>query len=119
VVTAWATWCVPCIEEMPMLARYYDAHRAEGLEIIGLAFDDRAQMGDKIQRVLDRVRVTYPMSVIAPGQAEAFIAATSPQWDGMLPAAILFDAQGEQRGFVTEQLSEDALANLVKPLLNR
>ncbi|MEZ4267971.1 MAG: TlpA disulfide reductase family protein [Myxococcota bacterium] len=119
VVTVWATWCVPCIEEMPMLARYYDAHRADGLEILGLSLDDRTTAGDKIQRVLDRVRVSYPMAVIATGQAEAFISATSPQWDGMLPAAILFDAEGTQRGFVTEQLSEEGLAELVKPLLAR
>jgi thiol-disulfide isomerase/thioredoxin len=118
-VTVWASWCVPCVEEMPMLSRYYDAHRAEGLEILGLALEDRSAAGDKIQRVLDRVRVSYPMLVIAPGQAEAFIAATSPEWDGMLPAAILFDSDGKQQGFVTQQLSEEALAALVKPLLNR
>lgn len=102
-----------------MLSRYYDAHRAQGLEILGLALDDRTASGAKIQRVLDRVRVSYPMAVIAAGQAEAFIAATSPEWDGMLPAAVLFDGAGHQRGFVTQQLSEETLTTLVEPLLAR
>ncbi|WP_293991703.1 TlpA disulfide reductase family protein [Sphingomonas sp.] len=38
-VNFWASWCVPCRQELPLLNRYYRAHRAEGLVIIGVAAD--------------------------------------------------------------------------------
>lgn len=38
-VNFWASWCVPCREELPLLNKYYRAHRAEGLVIIGVAAD--------------------------------------------------------------------------------
>ncbi|QDZ07183.1 TlpA family protein disulfide reductase [Sphingomonas panacisoli] len=41
-VNFWATWCVPCRTELPLLNRYYRAHRAEGLVIIGVAADPGA-----------------------------------------------------------------------------
>lgn len=41
-VNFWATWCVPCRKELPLLNRYYAAHRAEGLVIIGVAADPGA-----------------------------------------------------------------------------
>jgi len=41
-VNFWASWCVPCRTELPLLNRYYRAHRAEGLVIIGVAADPGA-----------------------------------------------------------------------------
>ena len=41
-VNFWATWCVPCRKELPLLNRYYQAHRSEGLVIIGVAADPGA-----------------------------------------------------------------------------
>ena len=41
-VNFWASWCVPCRTELPLLNRYYLAHRAEGLVIIGVAADPGA-----------------------------------------------------------------------------
>jgi thiol-disulfide isomerase/thioredoxin len=38
-INFWATWCPPCVEEMPLLARFQKAHRADGWRILGLAVD--------------------------------------------------------------------------------
>jgi cytochrome c biogenesis protein CcmG, thiol:disulfide interchange protein DsbE len=40
VINFWATWCVPCREEMPALEAYYRKHRAEGLHLLAISVDD-------------------------------------------------------------------------------
>jgi thiol-disulfide isomerase/thioredoxin len=45
-INFWATWCVPCIQEMPSLKRLYDKYRAKGLEVVSVATDeDAAKIG--------------------------------------------------------------------------
>src|SRR5215469_14860463 len=39
VIDFWATWCQPCLEEMPHLRRLYDANKAKGLVVIGVSMD--------------------------------------------------------------------------------
>jgi cytochrome c biogenesis protein CcmG/thiol:disulfide interchange protein DsbE len=43
IVNFWASWCVPCREEFPLLAAARAAHQAEGLEILGVIHDDSTQ----------------------------------------------------------------------------
>ena len=38
-VAFWATWCGPCLEEMPALEKYYREHKADGFEVIALSVD--------------------------------------------------------------------------------
>ena len=39
VINFWATWCPPCVKELPDLERFWQAHRAQGWQVIGLAVD--------------------------------------------------------------------------------
>ncbi len=40
IVSFWATWCAPCQAEMPALEAYYQAHKADGLELVAISMDD-------------------------------------------------------------------------------
>jgi peroxiredoxin len=42
-VNFWASWCPPCRDEFPALVRAYEAHRDEGLEILGVTYNDQAE----------------------------------------------------------------------------
>src|SRR5271165_2397930 len=60
IVNFWATWCVPCRAEMPMLSKFYTRHHGEGLEMIGVSVD--------LPRDLPKVKsvaagVVYPVAV--------------------------------------------------------
>jgi len=44
ILTFWATWCVPCREELPLLSRFVQQHAGEGLEVLGFSLDDRENL---------------------------------------------------------------------------
>jgi thiol-disulfide isomerase/thioredoxin len=52
----WATWCPPCVEEMPMIDSFFREHGRNGLQVVGLAIDQPSA----VRKFLQRTPVTYP-----------------------------------------------------------
>jgi peroxiredoxin len=59
VVNFWATWCPPCVEEMPDLQRIRNEYVARGVEVVGIGIDSP----DKIRRFRDQQGLTLPLLV--------------------------------------------------------
>lgn len=87
-INVWASWCGPCAEEMPELARFADAQGDHGVQVLGLALDTR----DGVQDFLQRVPVGYPIVLDTPGPDDASVRLGNTQ--GLLPYSVLVDAQG-------------------------
>lgn len=87
-VNVWASWCGPCVEEMPELARFAEGQGARGVQVLGLALDTP----DGVRDFLQRVPVNYPIVLDTPGPRDASVQLGNAQ--GLLPYSVLFDAQG-------------------------
>ena len=87
-VNVWASWCGPCVEEMPELARFAEGQGAHGVQVLGLALDTP----DGVRDFLQRVPVDYPIVLDTPGPRDASVQLGNAQ--GLLPYSVLFDAQG-------------------------
>jgi len=64
VLNFWASWCIPCREEMPAFERMWDRYQAEGVRIIGVNLQDSEQGA---QQFVDEVDVTYPIALDSDG----------------------------------------------------
>ena len=87
-VNLWASWCGPCIEEMPELERFHVSQGANGTQVVGIALDDPAA----VEAFLQRVPVTYPIFLDIPGPADAGVRLGNPA--GVLPYTALVGPDG-------------------------
>ena len=88
-VNVWASWCGPCVAEMPELQRYAAAQGTDGVQVVGLALDSAEGVRDFLQRV----PVDYPILLETPGPADASVWLGNTR--GLLPYSVLVDAQGK------------------------
>lgn len=85
VVNFWATWCAPCVKEMPDLDAL--AHRYPDMHFVGLAIDTQSN----IDRFLQKVKVSYPLLVAGHGGIAHMKALGNGK--GGLPYTVIFDAE--------------------------
>lgn len=87
-VNLWASWCGPCIEEMPELDRFAASQGANGTQVVGIALDDAAA----VEAFLKRVPVRYPILLDEAGPRDAGVQLGNPK--GVLPYTALISADG-------------------------
>ena len=87
-INVWASWCGPCIEEMPELDRFARSQAEQGVQVIGLALDTP----DNVRAFLEKVPVNYPILMDDPGPADASVWLGNRK--GVLPYSVLVGADG-------------------------
>ena len=107
----WATWCQPCVEEMPMLSDLQRAHAGRGLQVVGIALDDP----QRAEAFAADLELEYPLLY---GLADAArVGRLYGNSGGMLPYSVLVDAEGvvrwTQLGSVTREQMEFRLTDLL------
>ncbi len=108
VINFWATWCAPCREEMPLLQETYDAHRDEGLVVIGI---NVRETPEEVKRFLDEVRVEFPVLLDSEAAVVNRYLVTS------LPLTFFVDREGRLRtvvvGGMTKAVLDERLARIL------
>lgn len=87
-INVWASWCGPCIEEMPELQRFSARQGAQGVQVVGIALDEP----DAVRAFLTQVPVQYPILIEQPGPADASVRLGNLK--GVLPYSVLIGADG-------------------------
>jgi len=110
-VNFWATWCPPCLREIPAFMELREKYADRGFEVLGIAIDTP----DLVRNFVKSVGVNYP---VIHGEMDAVsISAAYGNTMGSLPYSALLDREGNIRLLHTGELSKDDLEAELKPLL--
>jgi thiol-disulfide isomerase/thioredoxin len=84
----WATWCPPCVEEMPMIDSFFREHGANGWQVMGLAIDQPSA----VRKFLEHTPVTYPIGLAGMKGTEMVKALGNTE--GGLPFTLVLNGDG-------------------------
>jgi thiol-disulfide isomerase/thioredoxin len=109
-VNFWATWCPPCIEELPLIDAFYAANQAKSFQVVGLAVDQPSM----VRRYLTQKPLRFPNGLA--GFNGTALGQTLGNAQSVLPYSVLFAANGrllKQKAGKLEKSDLDAWLQLV------
>lgn len=102
-VNFWATWCPPCVEEMPLLDRFYRENHANGWQVVGIATDQASA----VTRFIEQKNIQFP-NAVSGAQGVDLSRALGNQAGG-LPYTVLLNGSGQIMAQKSGKLSPEDL----------
>ena len=112
VIDFWATWCGPCVAEMPTLRKLYAEYKDRGVEFIGVSLDEKVRGLELLEALVTKEGIAWPQYFQGDGSDSKF----STSWGiNEIPAVFLVDQQGK----LVSVEAQGKLETMIPELLSR
>ncbi|MFI5171418.1 MAG: TlpA disulfide reductase family protein [Chitinophagales bacterium] len=110
VINFWATWCKPCVEEIPSFEKLNEAYSGKPVKIILLSLDTEKQWEGSLVPFLQKNNLKTEVWVMPNKKPVDWIDQINPKWQGSIPATFIFNNNKnisifEEHPFTYEELS--------------
>lgn len=113
IINFWASWCGPCIKEMP----YFDAldHR-EDIKVVFVSLDFQDEL-NKVIKLVEKKAIASQVLWLDETDYDYYMRQVSEEWSGAIPATLMVD-RDERRYFFERAFTADELNTTVNKILN-
>jgi thiol-disulfide isomerase/thioredoxin len=111
VINFWATWCPPCLKEMPMFVDMQNQYDSQGLQFIGIALDE----AEPVKEFVAAKKINYP--ILLGGEQGVKIAHDLGNIVNTVPFTVVINRKGEIVDTQMGEVKGDELKDLIVPLI--
>ena len=121
VVTFWATFCIPCLEEIPHLqdvTKKYNGS-ADSIQLLLVSLDLQEYFPKKLHDFAIKRKLTAPVLWLDEYNADYFCPKVDSSWSGAIPATLMINNKTGKRKFFEEQLSREKIETEIRALVGK
>lgn len=116
IVNFWATWCAPCVKEMPLFEKLTSEHHPN-IKVLLVSMDLELDPDpQKVYKFISRKNLQSEVALLDAKNPNEWINSIEKQWSGALPATIIVNQKTGQRKFVGKELHDGDLERLISEL---
>ena len=119
IVNFWATWCMPCIEEIPYFLEEVKGNRKDSLTILLVSLDFKDAFPEGLTSFVKKRKFDAPMVWLDETNADYFCPKIDAKWSGAIPATLFINNKTGYRNFFEEQISHETLKLEIKAILKK
>ncbi|PWD98612.1 TlpA disulfide reductase family protein [Marinilabilia rubra] len=112
VINFWATWCKPCVEEMPGFLEAATAMKSEKVRFIFVSLDFPGQIDARLKPFVKKHDMADMVILLDDPDSNSWIEKVHPQWSGAIPATLIYNSV--DRDFYEKPLSYNDLINIIE-----
>lgn len=114
VVNFWATWCKPCVAELPEFEKLHIDYRSKKVKVILVSMDFKEELIKRVKPFLQKNKYTCEVVLLDEINGNDFINKISEQWSGAIPATLITKNNKTLFEFYEKKLTYDFLVDRVK-----
>ena len=115
VVNFWATWCAPCLKELPLFEKLSDRNDIT-IRLVSMDMDLDPDP-QKVRNFVSRKKIKSPVLILDERNPNNWIDKLEKNWSGALPATLVINNRNGKRKFVEKELHEGDLEKLIAEVL--
>lgn len=114
VVNFWATWCKPCVAELPEFEKLHIDYKSKKVKVILVSMDFKEELTKRVKPFLQKNKYTSEVILLDEINGNDFINKISEQWSGAIPATLITKNNKTLFEFYEKKLTYDFLVERVK-----
>lgn len=118
VVNFWATWCKPCIEELPAFDKFHRSVQGKPIKVLLVSLDDPKELKSKVEVFVRKKGLRPEVVLLDEAKPHEWIDKVDESWSGAIPATLLIDASSGRRLFLEQDFTFDELSETVGAFSN-
>lgn len=116
VVNFWATWCGPCVREIPYFEQLRDKYEGENLKIVMVSLDMSDDLDTRVIPFMRKYDMKNKVLLLDDPQSNRWIPLVDEKWTGAIPATLIYG--NGFREFYAKEFTFSELDKIIKPLLS-
>lgn len=88
IINFWATWCRPCVEEIPYFEKINEQYKDKGVETILVSLDFKEDLKEKVQPFVNKNQLKSKIYLLDVEKQKGWIDEINPNWSGAIPATL-------------------------------
>ncbi len=117
VINFWATWCKPCIKELPYFDKLAETFTGKKIKVVLVSLDFKRQYETGLKPFLVKNNVVSDVLLIDEPDYNTWIDKIDKSWSGAIPATLILNNSTGVRKFYEQEFTLEEINNTVKPLL--
>jgi thiol-disulfide isomerase/thioredoxin len=113
VVNFWATWCGPCVKELPYFEDLHQQNANARVVLVSLDFADKL---DRVKTFVGHKNIEAEVLLLDEIDYNSWIDKVDTSWQGAIPATLILNTRTGQRKFLARELAEGQLDNLIQEI---
>lgn len=114
IINFWATWCVPCIKELPEFEAINQSYRNKAVKVILLSFDFPDLYPDKLKEWTNKRKLETEIIWFNETRPNDYIPKIASEWEGNLPATLLINNRKKTKQLVANMVTRKQLMKWIE-----
>lgn len=117
VINFWATWCSPCVAELPEFQKAVDESDGSKVDFLFISLDFPSDADKKLMPFLKKNNYTFNVALMTETDYNSWIDDVDPVWQGNIPATLFFNHAQKIHHFIGEPMDKTKLVKTIHSLL--